>query len=812
MKTYDEDENIDRTTRQRGGDSGSDTVSRARIGTDGKGNELAGTGLRRYIKSSMLIYLRYWFFAAFVMGMALYIVINAYSTTVIHRQEWMDKANEELQKEIVIPPLRGEILADDGSVLANNLTYYTLRMDMRAASFKEKQFVAALDSLCDSLEMMTGTDSDTWHKRFNRELAKKKEERARSLTLLRNLSYADKERVRTTWPFFHIWSNPNKTGLTVDSRQMRSYPYGEMAKRSIGRVGQTAENPEVHGISGLEKALDGQLFGKPGVARKVPLTHNFVNWTDKPAVNGATLRTTINVGMQDIVDNELNKMLLDCQADWGAAILMEASTGDIKAISNLERDSVTGRYQEAMYYILQGYEPGSVMKVISMTIALEDGFAPNLDMEYNTAPYRYGNPKPIRDTHGPVMKPVSRFLEYSSNVGMTKLMAPHYEKDINSFRERIRKLGLLEPFNTGISGEQPAYFPPLDPRAGGKRTMADQTYGYGSRIPPLYTCAFYNAIANNGRFVRPRIVSAIRRQDGTDSLLPVTYVRDRICSEENARILREMMHGVIYKPGGTAKRIKSDLVEMCGKTGTAQLTYEITREQRKAWLEALKTAKTREDSIAAKPVVPPGYRQGHYRLAFCGMFPYDKPKYTCMVLISDPKVPPFTRSAELTSATVFRNIAEKMYSRGMLGNSSNYHAEANGSAVTAKGTTPVLYGGMDSGRRQKVKKFISAPDVSAFKTPAAAAKGKVPDVRGLSVRDALRILSGAGYKATAGGSGYVAVQTPLPGTAAPAGSCVSLTLKTHTYARAAKKEQPKAIKKEEPQPAMKKENETKPTP
>ena len=133
MKTYDEDENIDRTTRQRGGDSGSDTVSRARIGTDGKGNELAGTGLRRYIKSSMLIYLRYWFFAAFVMGMALYIVINAYSTTVIHRQEWMDKANEELQKEIVIPPLRGEILADDGSVLATNLTYYTLRMDMRAA-------------------------------------------------------------------------------------------------------------------------------------------------------------------------------------------------------------------------------------------------------------------------------------------------------------------------------------------------------------------------------------------------------------------------------------------------------------------------------------------------------------------------------------------------------------------------------------------------------------------------------------------------------------------------------------------------------
>ena len=808
MKTYDEDDiNNPRSPRRRGGDSDSDTVSRARLGTDGKGNEIVGTGLRRYIKSSMLIYLRYWFIAFWVMAGAAYIVSHAYDTTVTHRQQWMDKANEELQKEVVIPPRRGEILADDGSVLATNLTYYTLRMDMRAASFKEKQFVASLDSLCDSLATMTpGVSSEDWQRRFNRELGKKKGERNRRLTLLRDISYADKERVRTTWPFFHIWSNPNKTGLTIDPREMRSYPYGEMAKRSIGRVGQTKDNSEVHGISGLEKALDKKLFGKPGIARKVPLTHNIVNWTDVPAVDGATLRTTINVGMQDIVDNELNKVLLDCEAQWGAAILMETSTGDIKAISNLERDSVTGTYGEAMYYVLQGYEPGSVMKVISMTIALEDGFAPNLDQMYNTAPYRYGGGKPIKDTHGPVMKPVRRFLEYSSNVGMTKLMAPHYEHDINSFRERVRKFGLLEPFNTGISGEQPAYFPTLDPKRGGKRTMGDQTYGYGSRIPPLYTCAFFNAIANNGRFVRPRIVSAVRRADGTDSLLPVTYVRDRICSEENARILREMMHGVIYKEGGTAKHIKSKLVEMCGKTGTAHLTHEITPAQRKAWLEALKKAKTREDSIAARPVVPPGYREGHYRLAFCGMFPYDKPKYTCMVLISDPK--PGVRSAEMTSGTVFRNIAEKMYSRGWLGNSSSFHAEADGTPVSAKGKTPVLYGGMDGSRRGKVKGFISATSVESFRTPAATAKGTVPDVRGLSVRDALRILSKAGYKVKAGGSGYVATQTPAPGTAAPAGSRVALSLETYTYAKPAAKKKP-AVNKE---PAKKEENETKPTP
>ncbi len=283
-------------------------------------------------------------------------------------------------------------------------------------------------------------------------------------------------------------------------------------------------------------------------------------------------------------------------------------------------------------------------------------------------------------------------------------------------------------------------------------------------------------------------------------------MRDRICSEKNARILREMMHGVIYKEGGTAKHIKSKLVEMCGKTGTAHLTHEITPAQRKAWLEALKKAKTREDSIAARPVVPPGYREGHYRLAFCGMFPYDKPKYTCMVLISDPK--PGVRSAEMTSGTVFRNIAEKMYSRGWLGNSSSFHAEADGTPVSAKGKTPVLYGGMDGSRRGKVKGFISAASVESFRTPATTTKGTVPDVRGLSVRDALRILSKAGYKVKAGGSGYVAAQTPVPGTAAPAGSRVALSLETYTYAKPAAKKKP-AVNKE---PAKKEENETKPTP
>lgn len=758
-----------------------DTRSRARLGTDADGNETASTGFRKYLSSSMLIYLRYSAIAALALLGSLKIFSEAYDTTVVHRADWEKKTNEELLREDIILPVRGEILADDNSVLATNLTFYTLRMDFQAASFREKQFLQSMDSLCDSLaKYYPVRDADGWKKLFNRELGKDKKKRSKCLTLLRDISFFEKETIRRTWPFYHIWSNPNKTGLTIESRERRSYPYGEMARRSIGRVGQTKECAEVHGISGLEKALDTLLYGKPGKAKKVPLTHKIANWTDIPARDGYTLRTTINVGIQDIVDRELNAVLSEIEADWGAAILMEASTGDIKAISNLERDSLTGNYQESMYHVLQGFEPGSVMKTISMVVALEDGFVSNLDQVYSIGGgFVFGAGKAIKDTHSPATLTVRQFLEYSSNIGMTKLVAPHFADNPNGFRERLRQMGLLDRFNTGIAGEEVPYFPPLDLRSGGLTTLGRQTYGYGSRISPLYMCAFYNAIANDGRFVRPRIVSALRMPDGTDSILPVTYVRDRICSAEHARQVREMLRRVIYEKGGTAKMLKSDMVEICGKTGTAKLTYEITPQQRKAWAEALKKARTREDSIAARPKIPGGYREGHYRLAFCGIFPYGNPKYTCMVLISNPK--PGVRSAGYTSGMVLKRVAEKLYSRGLLDNSSNYRFDADGTPVSARGAAPVLYAGMDSARRNLVKSTLGTGKAGTLREPAPVQARRVPDVRGLSVRDALQRLETAGYRVHVRGSGYVAGQTPAPQTPARPGTTVTLNLDTYTY-------------------------------
>ena len=702
---------------------------------------------------------RYIVVSAFIMLLVAWIVYNAVHTTIIDADKWNSKANEELAREIVIKPRRGDILASDGSILATNLTYYTLRIDFKAAKFMEKNFRNDIDSLCDTLAR--------YHQRFDREGWKRylldqvnrpDSLRPSNCLLLRDITYDEMQRVRK-YPYFKRSANPNRTGLTHEARLKRSYPYGDMARRSVGRVSER-EDGTVHGLSGLEFALDTLLYGKAGKAKKVPLTHKIVNWTDVPPRPGYTLMTTIDIAMQDIVENELNAMLTTTGAEWGTAILMDVKTGDIKAISNLERDA-DGKYIESMNRAVEGIEPGSVMKTISMVVALEDGFVRNVNEVYSIGgSYVYGGGSPIRDSHSPASLPVSRFLEYSSNIGMTKLVAPHFAKDPNGFRERLRQLGFLDRFNTGIAGERPPYFPVLDLRAGGLVSLGRQTYGYASQIPPLYTCAFYNAVANDGKFVRPRLVKMLRTVDG-DSVLPVTYVRDSICSAKNARIVRQMLHEVVYGQGGTAKGLKSELVEIAGKTGTSK----VAREYKKS------------DDPNDKQ--PRGYIDGSYRLSFCGFFPYDKPKFTCMVVISRPS--PAYRGAGSTSGMVLKNIALKLYSRGLLDNHSDYTAEEKEGATVDK-RPPLIHVGVNDPSLASVKKTLSTRSARVLKATSATT-GTVPDVRGLGARQAVELIEHAGYNVHLKGSGYVASIYPPQGTPLDKGMPVSITLSTRVSSK-----------------------------
>ena len=681
------------------------------------------------------ILVRYSVITILIVGFSIAISYKLFSTTVIHADDWNRKAMVEMQHVDTILPERGEILACDGSILATNLRFYTVRLDFRAEKFMENRYRVALDSIADSLALhFPRRTRDEWFAYMQKPLNTAPDKRARSFPVVSNISYADLQILRT-FPFFCI-GNPNRNGMTVESTLRRRKPYGDMASRSIGGVGQTASCKEVHGISGLEKALDSLLYGSPGIAKKIPLTKNIVNWTDVPAKPGFSIRTTLDINLQDIVEHELERVLDSCSADWGCAILMEVATGDIKAISNLERNKAGTDYIEALNYAVVGFEPGSVVKPISMMIALEDGLVSNLEeMIPIGASWAYAGGRPITDSHFNASLRVREVIEQSSNIGMARIITRGYDKNPKAFVERLRGIGFLDPMNTGIAGERTPYFNPNP----GRVDLSRMCYGYASQIPPIYTLSIYNAIANNGRYVRPRLVGSLL-SEGIDSAIPVSYIRDRICSEANARKMQYMLKQVVWGPHGTGRSLKNDKVALAGKTGTCYSVDPATRQ----------------------------YNTARKRLAFCGFFPADAPKYSCMVLTFYPKRNMF--GAASTSGQVMRNIALKMYSRGILDNASDY---AEGASATGRA---MLYGSYDTKRHGAIRQATGIRQEVHPARPRRMPKGTVPSVRGLGAREAVVALEAAGFNVNMRGSGYVRSQLPAEGSQAARGTTVTLAM------------------------------------
>ncbi len=684
------------------------------------------------------ILFRYLLISAGIIMFAGAIGARLFSTTVVHAEQWNLKADSVLSRVEVVLPRRGDILAADGSVLATNLRYYTVRMDYRCEKFMEEEFKNSIDALADSMARYFPTKSAAgWKAHLSEPLQLPKEKRPRAKKVIPNISYTEYQKLRT-FPFFSI-KNPNRNGVTVEQRMKRSTPYGDMARRSIGGVGEQP-NREIRGISGLEMALDSFLFGQPGKAKKIPLTHHIVNWTDVAPVDGYSIKTTIDIKLQDIVENELNSVLETVDAEWGVAVLMEVATGDIKAISNLEKSKTTGQYIEGMNRAVLGFEPGSVVKPISMLLALEDGLVSNLNQSIPIgASYAYAGGRAITDSHFNSALTVKGVIEESSNIGMTRIItnsAGPYHNNPAHFHERLAEIGFLEPMHTGIAGERVPNIPATKSRV----SLSRMCYGYATEIPPLYTLSIYNAIANGGRYVRPRLVKELIGAD-FDSVLPVTYIRDRICSEKNAQKLREMLTAVVWGDRGTARAwVRDDNVAIAGKTGTCYMI-----------------------------------ENGHYntqkkRLAFCGFFPAEEPKYSCIVLTCHPKQQ-WTGAAS-TSGQVMKNIARKMYSRGMLGNSSDYRE------IAEEGTQPLFYA---TARPSSRKYLTQGLDITSAKEMASnvndpQAEGRVPSVVGLGLREAVVKIEEAGFNVSFSGNGYVRSQSPGAGLKLKEGESVRLSL------------------------------------
>lgn len=684
------------------------------------------------------ILLRYIIISVGILCLAGLIVNKLFKTTVIHAAQWQAIANADFGSIDTILPPRGDILASDGSILATNLRYYTIRIDYRTDRFKESELRSNINALADSLaKYHSQRTAYEWKKYIEEPLGLEKSKRPRAKKILSNITFSEYERLRT-FPFLSI-KNRNQNGLVVERSLRRSNPYGQMAKRSIGGVGEQ-EYGHIHGVSGLEMALDSLLYGVPGTAKKIALTDRLGSHTEVPAKRGYDIITTIDINMQDIVENELNKMLDSTDADWGVAVLMEVSTGDIKAISNLEKSKITGDYIEGMNRAVLGFEPGSVVKPISMLLALEDGLVNDINQTIPIgSQYAYAGGKPIKDSHYNSTLTVKGVIEESSNIGMTKILANTsgpYHADPSLFRKRLEDIGFLEPFNMGIAGERIPYIDAKPSRI----SLSRMCFGYATEIPPIYTLAIYNAIANKGKFVRPRLVKELRGED-FDSVLPVTYIREQMCSEVNAHKIKEMLTAVVWGEHGTARNFVRDKnVKIAGKTGTS---YMVGKN---------------------------GYDTNRKRLSFCGIFPAEEPLYSCIVLTCNPKRK--FLSAPSSSGQTVKNIATKLYSRGFLGNESSYKNVGTDISV------PTIYASANSSIADNLKnglKIKHAKELSPVKT-VKSSDGNVPQVLGLGMRDAIVVLEEAGYNVSFNGEGYVKSQSPSGGTRMKKGETVKLNL------------------------------------
>lgn len=694
---------------------------------------------------------RYGFISVGFFLVAVLILAKLFQNTVINAGAWNERARNELSKIDTIAPERGNILASNGNILACNLKVYDLKIDLRHDKIKKMVPLpmSSIDSLADSLDYYYPRRKDlasmpkdsiekySWRTKLRREFEKSPDKRPRALRFAKNKTKEEYERMKT-WPFLNRFKGKGFLHpLYAEARNIRMYPYGSMAHRSIGRVNEDSLTKEIHGYSGLEKDLDAKLYGKPGYAKKVALNRGMGSWAITKAERGKDVLTTIDIDLQDMLEQELHNVCTESNAEWGTAILMEVETGEIKAISNLQKLD-NGSYGEARNRAVLGFEPGSVMKPISLMIAFEDGLVKNVTDMIDCSPFQRTS-----DPHAPGVKSMKQVIEMSSNTGIARVIFRKYSQDPAAFYDRLASIGFFEPMKTGIAGETtPNIRKLVDKTPSGLNItmtarhldLARQAYGYNTEIPPMYTLSIYNALANGGRYVRPHLVRGYRDAEGRDSLLPIEYIRDRICSEETARKVGICLEQVVWGEHGTARAVRDDRVRIVGKTGTAY------------------------------PVGAGGYDRSKRRYAFAGYFPYEKPRYSCMALILGPS----GTSANRTSGQVVKNMALKMYARGMLEKGEGIEA------IPDRKTPLVAAASKEDARR--IGNALGT-GVRKIKTTPAIGKATIPDVKGYDVASAVKVLEERGLNVVLRGSGRVISQSLKEGNPIRKGERIILNCK-----------------------------------
>ena len=692
-----------------------------------------------------------WYFLTTVgiVFFAFLIMRKAANTMTVKRDYWMQVAALQKKDSVKIKPIRGNILSTDGELMASSLPEFKIYMDFDALkeAGNDTAFVDSINFISKGLNEIFPEKSA---QAFKQHLLEGFHKKSRHWAIWdARIAYNTFKDVQNL-PIFHL--SKFKSGFHWEEFNARRRPFGSLAQRTIGDMFGAKDSARC----GLELSFDSILRGTNGIIHRRKVRNKFLNITDTAPIDGADIVTTIDVGMQDLAERALIDELREINGNVGVAIVMEVATGDVKAIVNMDKCD-DGEYREIKNHAVSDLlEPGSVFKTASIMTVLDDGL---VDTTYAIATgagvwNMYG--RDMKDHnwrkggYGDLMLPWT--LKYSSNVGVSRIIDLHYHNNPEQFVQGIYDLGLATDLNLPIIGYSPAKIrmPHKNKRGQYDNWSATalpwMSIGYETQVPPISTLAFYNAIANNGKMMRPRFVKQIIKNGEVIADYPPEVLKKQIAKETTITQIRRILTEVVSE--GLGKKAGSDKFAVAGKTGTAQMSKGAL-----------------------------GYKAGgvNYLLSFAGFFPADKPKYSCIVCIQKTGLP---ASGGGMSGVVFHHIAEGIMAQDL-----------KLSVTDARNQSSILIPSAKTGNILAADYVLNALGYNAKNGWAGAypfgnpiwgsvtdtnnslviqkrnySNNKiVPDVHGMGARDAVYLLEQRGLKVKIIGRGKVIQQSLAPG-------------------------------------------------
>lgn len=695
-----------------------------------------------------------YFFVILLMGLiGVAIVVKAGVTMFAERQYWQDVADRFIKENVTVKPNRGNILSSDGKLMASSLPEYRIYMDFKAGGIKkDTMLMNHLNEICEGLHQIFPDKSAA---DFKAHLKKGRRIGSRNYLIYpKRISYIQYKEVKRL-PVMSL--NKYAGGFHELAYNQRKKPFGSLAARTLGDLfADTAQGAK----NGIELAFDSVLRGRDGITHRQKVMNKYLNIVDMPPVDGCDVITTINVDMQDICEKALVDKLKELQANTGVAVVMEVATGEVKAIVNMMKAGDGNYYEMRNNAISDMLEPGSTFKTASIMVALEDGKITPHDLVDTGNGVRHMYGRDMKDHNwnrgGYGVIDVTKILEVSSNIGVSYLIDKYYRDNPQKFIDGLKRMSIDQTLHLQISGEGKPNIRGPKERYFAKTTLPWMSIGYETQVPPMNILTFYNAIANNGVMVRPKFVKATSRNGEILHEYPTEVINPKICSDRTLTQIREILQKVVSE--GLAKPAGSTQFHVSGKTGTAQISQGAA-----------------------------GYKSGprNYLVSFCGYFPSEAPKYSCIVSIQLQSAIP---SGGGMAGRVFSKIAERVYAKDLrldMRNAIDSNTVVIPEVKAGEMTEAMLV--LNSLKVQSQSQFASKKGKEywghAQSSPnAVLLQGKenrsklIPSVIGMGAKDAVYLLESKGMKVSLSGVGKVSSQSIPQGALARPGQTISIRL------------------------------------